>query len=68
MNNWFLLHTTTSNAEASILKGMLEENAIRVMVLNRQDSSYLVFGEIEVYVPTHQKELARDLMEKGWLN
>ncbi|TDH18357.1 hypothetical protein EXU57_23660 [Segetibacter sp. 3557_3] len=65
MNNWFLLHTTTSNAEASILKGMLEEHAIRVMLLNRQDSSYLVFGEIEVYVPTHQKDEARELMDQG---
>ncbi len=68
MNNWFLLYSTQNFAEASIIKGMLEENEIRVVVLNKQDSSYLSFGEIEVYVPAHLKDIAKQLLNKALMN
>ena len=68
MNNWFLLYSTQNLAEASIIKGMLEENEIRVVVLNKQDSSYLSFGEIEVYVPAHLKDIANQLLNKALMN
>lgn len=68
MNNWFLLYTTRNYTEASIIKGMLEENEIRVLVLNKQDSSYLSFGEIEVYVPAHLKDIAKELMNRSLMN
>lgn len=68
MNNWFLLYSTQNFAEASIIKGMLEENEIRVVVLNKQDSSYLSFGEIEVYVPAHLKDIANQLLNKALMN
>jgi hypothetical protein len=68
MNNWFLLYSTQNFAEASIIKGMLEENEIRVVVLNKQDSSYLSFGEIEVYVPAHLKDIAKQLINKALMN
>jgi hypothetical protein len=63
MENWYLLRKTTQYTEAAILRGMLEENLIPVVVVNRQDSSYVFLGEIEVYVPLHLKELARGLAE-----
>lgn len=59
---WFKLYTTRNYVEADIIKGMLEENNIQVFVLNKMDSSYLNFGEIEIYVPDHLKETARQLM------
>lgn len=68
MNNWFLLFSTTQFAEANIVKGVLEENQIPVQLLNKQDSSYLVFGEIELYVPAHLKEMAQQLLDKVLLN
>jgi hypothetical protein len=68
MNNWTLLFSTTQFAEANIVKGVLEENNIPVQLLNKQDSSYLVFGEIELYVPMHLKEIAQQLLNKVLLN
>ena len=68
MKNWFLLHITKNAAEANILKGMLEENNIEVMLMNKLDSSYLSFGEIELYVPSHLKDVAKELVNKGLLN
>ena len=68
MNQWFKIYTSPNLAQASIVKGMLEENLVPVMVVNKQDSSYLNFGDIEIYVPSHLKEIATNLMQKSLLN
>ncbi|MGI8952025.1 MAG: putative signal transducing protein [Chitinophagaceae bacterium] len=68
MKNWFLLYTTRNYAQANIIKGMLEENNIHVILFNRQDSSYINFGEIELYVPIHLKDIAKHLLDKALLN
>ena len=68
MKQWHLLYTTSSFPEASIIKGMLEENQIEVMLLNKQDSSYLNFGEIELYVPEDITPVANSLLEKALMN
>jgi hypothetical protein len=65
---WFLLIRTPDYAKANIIKGMLEENRIRVMLLNKQDSSYLNFGDIELYVPAHLKDIATGLIGNALLN
>ncbi|HEX7691941.1 MAG TPA: DUF2007 domain-containing protein [Sediminibacterium sp.] len=68
MANWTKLYATRSMAEASIIQGMLEENEIPVQVMNRQDSSYLNFGDIELYVPEHLAATATQLMNQNLLN
>jgi hypothetical protein len=68
MSDWFKLYTTRNYAEANIIKGMLEENNIDVVILNKLDSSYLNFGDIEVYVPTHLKDIARQLLDRSLNN
>ncbi len=68
MNSWTKIFATRSIAEASIIQGMLEENQVPVQQLNKQDSSYVNFGEIELYVPAHLKETADQLVQKSLLN
>lgn len=65
---WFLLLRTADYTKASIIKGLLEENLIQVLLLNKQDSSYLNFGDIELYVPVHLKDIAHNLLAQGLLN
>lgn len=65
---WHLLLVTGNLAKASIVQGMLEENNIPVQILNKLDSSYLSFGDIEVYVPIHFKETAKKLLDTALLN
>jgi len=50
MQGWFKLYSTKNYLEANIIKGMLEENSIQAIILNMQDSSYLVFGDIEINI------------------
>ena len=47
--NWVKIYTTEVNYEAELLKGLLFENEIDAIIINKKDSSYL-FGELELYV------------------
>jgi hypothetical protein len=67
-NTWFLLMSTQNVPQASIIKGVLEENSIPVQLLNKLDSSYLIFGHIEIYVPLHLKDVAQHLLQQSLLN
>ncbi len=67
MKSWIKIFSTRSFAEASIVKGMLEENNIQTILFNRQDSNYLL-GEIELYVSAHFKDIATHLIDKALFN
>ena len=66
--NWHLIYTTQLSTSAAIVQGKLQENQIPVKMLNRQDSMYLVFGEIELYVPIHLKDLAANVLNETLKN
>lgn len=68
MDPWKKIFATRNPAEASIIQGMLEENEVPVQVMNKQDSSYLNFGDIELFVPGHLIEMAKQLIAKNLLN
>jgi hypothetical protein len=68
MNEWFKLYSTRNYAEANIIKGMLEENNIKVIIMNKLDSSYINFGDIELYVPDHLKDTAKNLIDQTLRN
>jgi len=57
-----ILSTENPN-KAEITKQMLEEHNINVVLLNKQDSSYLMFGLIELYVKNEQLKEATDLLK-----
>ncbi|HQR91909.1 MAG: hypothetical protein B7Y15_00355 [Bacteroidetes bacterium 24-39-8] len=68
MQQWKKIFSTRNYAEASIIQGLLEENEIPVQVLNKQDSSYVNFGDIEIYVPDLLNETAKQIINKTILN
>ena len=47
---WEKVFTTNTLYQAEIFKAVLEEENITSVIINKLDSSYLSFGEIEVYV------------------
>lgn len=65
MQNWYLLYSTRNLPEANIIKGMLEENNVPVMIINKQSSAYIILGDIELYVPLHFKDIAKQLLDQG---
>jgi Putative prokaryotic signal transducing protein len=68
MKGWFKLYSTRNYAEANIIKGMLEENNIEVVIMNKLDSSYVNFGDIELYVPDHLQDIAKNLLDQTLSN
>ena len=60
---WKKIKVYTNAIEAEIVKQMLVESGIPAIVLNKQDSSYLVFGKIELYVNQEDEQQALVLIE-----
>ena len=56
--------STDNPNKAAIVKQMLEENNIKVVLLNKQDSSYLMFGLVELYVQEDQLEKTDNLLKE----
>ena len=56
--------STDNPNKAAIVKQMLEENSIKVVLLNKQDSSYLMFGLVELYVQEDQVEKTENLLKE----
>ena len=56
--------STDNPNKAAIVKQMLEENNIKVVLLNKQDSSYLMFGLAELYVQEDQLEKTKNLLKE----
>jgi hypothetical protein len=56
--------STDNPNKAAIVKQMLEENNIKVVLLNKQDSSYLMFGLVELYVQEDQVEKTKSLLKE----
>ncbi|MDA9325250.1 DUF2007 domain-containing protein [Flavobacteriales bacterium] len=58
------LFSTENPNKAEIIKQMLEENDINVVLLNKQDSSYNMFGTIELYVEEVNIDSANSLISE----
>ena len=62
--DWTLVYTTTKAYMAELAKQMFLNQKIEAVVLNKRDSSYNSFGELEVYVKNNDKETAFVLIKE----
>ncbi|HRK26179.1 MAG TPA: DUF2007 domain-containing protein [Chitinophagales bacterium] len=62
--DWVKVFSVTQGYLAEILKNMLESNGIACVVINKTDSSYIVFGEAELYTHVSHAEEAKKLIEE----
>ena len=62
MQDWKKVFSSTQLAASSMVMGILNENDIPAKTLNKQDSSYVFLGEVEVYVPLDMYEQAQVLI------
>jgi len=49
-DNWIKVRAFDKVYLAEIAKEVLVDNGIESVILNKQDGSYLTFGDIEIYV------------------
>jgi len=52
MKDWSTVYKTPTATRAAIVRGILEENGIEVVIMNKKDSTlHLDHGQLEVLVP-----------------
>jgi len=51
MKDWQKVFSSKNPFQAELVRDILEGNDFQAITLNKQDSAYGVFGEVEVYVP-----------------
>jgi hypothetical protein len=61
-NDWVKIYSSSKQYEVEIISGMLEENGIESVIMNKQDSIYL-FGEYELYVMRDEILRAKTLIQ-----
>ncbi|MCX6186928.1 MAG: DUF2007 domain-containing protein [Bacteroidetes bacterium] len=61
-NSWAKIYRTTNIYRVEIIKGMLIEEGIECVQMNKKDSS-CAFGEIELYCQSEDVMKAIDLIE-----
>jgi len=62
--DWKKVYSTPDRVLAEILHGMLESNGIACMLVNRQDSTYIFLGEVELHVPADRVQDASELIRE----
>ncbi|MFZ4400246.1 MAG: hypothetical protein ACOYO1_09445 [Bacteroidales bacterium] len=60
---WALIFTSDQLYEIELLSGMLEENEIESVIINKQDSAYLI-GDIELHIHIDNIMKAKILISK----
>ena len=56
--DWCKVYSTPDRVQAEILHGMLESEGMACTLVNRQDSTYIFLGEVELHVPSDQVDEA----------
>lgn len=64
MDNWVQVFSSTDLQEASIMKLLIQNNGIEVFLIDRKDSVYPTFGEIELRVSPKDYERTLQLIEE----
>jgi len=63
--DWVKLATLNNLQKAEILRTLLESEGIETVVLNKKDSAYAVFGELEIYCHAENALKALEILEKN---
>ncbi|OFX18919.1 MAG: hypothetical protein A2033_12290 [Bacteroidetes bacterium GWA2_31_9] len=62
-SNWVKVYSFSKMHLALIAKEVLADNDIESNILNKQDSSYVVIGDIEIYVQSEDFDKALEILK-----
>ena len=60
---WICVYKSNNKFDAEVVKGNLESNEIPCVMINKQDSSYMSFGYVELHVPEEFKTQAETILK-----
>ena len=64
--DWINIYSSTDLIKVKILNHLLSEKNIKSVIINNQDSSYLMFGRINLYVNKNNLEIAKEILKKKY--
>ncbi len=64
-NNWVKIYSNTENYLVELARTMLADEKIKAVILNKKDSAYGTFGEIELYTAPEDVERAQTILKEG---
>ncbi len=65
MDDWTTIYETAQLYQAEIVKGLLTSNGIEVIVMNQQDSSYVMVGTIKVMIRKTDQDKATKIIKSS---
>ena len=60
---WICIYKSNNKFDAEVVKGNLESNDFPCVMINKQDSSYMSFGYVELHVPEEFKTQAETILK-----
>ena len=63
MSKWSKIYASKKPYRAEIVKDILEQHEIKAIIMNRKDSAYDIFGQIEVHVEAEKVLTALKIIE-----
>ena len=64
MKDWVNVFKTGNIIDAELIKSVLLDHGIEAIIVNKIDSSYLIFGEATVYCPPEEAEEAKVIVKQ----
>ena len=61
---WEKIYISGDQFKVIIARDLLAENDINAVIINKKDSSYLFFGDIELYVEKHDEEKSLQILDQ----
>ena len=62
---WEVVFSSPKLYQAEIMKSLLEDENIPGVIVNKQDSAYIVIGEIELYVKKEDILKAKQIINRS---
>lgn len=62
---WEMIFSSSKLYQVEIMKSLLEDENIPCVIVNKQDSAYIVIGEIELYVTSEDILKAKQIINRS---
>lgn len=62
--SWIKIFSSNDNIEVEIIKHVLHSNNIKSVIMNNKDSSYLMFGTVDLYVNKEDYDSAMKIINE----
>ena len=62
--SWKKIYFSGDEFKVLIARDLLAENGINAVIINQKDSSYLVFGDVELYIEEQDEQEALKVLDQ----